>query len=301
MRDYGKVSGKFWTGETGKKLIAAGHEALVVALYLMTSPHANMIGLYYLPLIYLAHDTGLGIEGASKGLASAIEAGFCAYDQKSECVFVHAMAKYQIAEALKPDDKRCKGVENEIAKLPKGALVQAFHDRYAVVFNLATLPESPSKPLRSQEQEQEQEAEKQPSSSAAPNDAEPSVKRQERGQRLAAVTDDAIEAFNASKLVKPHGGALATVSAKVGRESRQRQVQRCIAVARQICAEDYQADGVVGEFWADYWAVAHADDFHSGRQRGGKGHENWSPDFEFLTRPATMLKLYDRATAETPS
>lgn len=138
-------------------------------------------------------------------------------------------------------------------------------------------------------------------SSAAPNDAQPTdlnQKRQEREQRLAAVTTEAIESFNASKLVKPNGGALATVSLKVGRENRQRQVQRCISVARQICAEDYQSAHITGEFWNDYWSVAHADDFHSGRQRGGKGHENWVPDFEFLTRPATMLKLYDRAASE---
>ena len=68
MRDYGKISPSFWTGKTGKAIKAGGQEAVVVAMYLMSSPHSNMIGLYYLPMMYLAHETGLGFEGASKGL-----------------------------------------------------------------------------------------------------------------------------------------------------------------------------------------------------------------------------------------
>ncbi|MCJ2205071.1 hypothetical protein K9T61_05110 [Escherichia coli] len=44
MRDYAKVSPRFWLGETGRELRKAGAEAQVVAFYLMTSPHANMLG-----------------------------------------------------------------------------------------------------------------------------------------------------------------------------------------------------------------------------------------------------------------
>lgn len=170
MRDYGKVSPQFWTGATGKALKAAGPDAVVVALYLMTSPHANMIGLYYMPILYIAHETGLGMEGATKGLASAIEAGFCSYDDASEYVFVHTMARFQIGDQLDVKDKRCKGIGNELAKCPKGALQSHFRAIYSEAFNLQdTSPsEAPPKPLRSQEQEQEQEQEKKKNSCAAP-------------------------------------------------------------------------------------------------------------------------------------
>lgn len=107
MRDYGKVSPHFWIGKTGKELRQAGSESQLVALYLLTSPHANMIGLYYMPLAFLSHETGLSIEGASKGLNSAIKAGFCKYDEQSEMVWVIEMATHQIGDALKPGDKRC--------------------------------------------------------------------------------------------------------------------------------------------------------------------------------------------------
>lgn len=95
MRDYATVAPQFWLGKTGRELRKKGAEAQVVSFYLMTSPHANMLGLYYLPILYIAHETGLGLEGASKGLKSTIEAGFCSYDEDTEMVWVHEMAAYR--------------------------------------------------------------------------------------------------------------------------------------------------------------------------------------------------------------
>lgn len=167
MREYSKVGPKFWIGPTGKKLRSAGAEAQVVALYLMSSPHANMLGLYYLPQMFIAHETGLGLEGASKGLQRSIEAGFCEYDLASEMVWVIEMAKYQIGDTLTGKDLRIKGVQNEYDSLPNNPYLSRFYDLYAKSFCMTTRrgnraedgasTEAPSKPLRSQEQEQEQE------------------------------------------------------------------------------------------------------------------------------------------------
>jgi hypothetical protein len=165
MRDYGAVSPKFWTGGTGKAL-RGDAQAQLVALYLMTSPHANMIGVYYCPVDYIAKETGLSIEGASEALRRLSKEDFCTYDAEAEWVFVHNFAANQIGESLKPDDKRVKGIANEIAKVPNGLCLAAFKARYASAFHIPASPseapsEAPSKgqqkPLRSQEQEQEQE------------------------------------------------------------------------------------------------------------------------------------------------
>jgi hypothetical protein len=69
MRDFGKVNPQFWIGSTGKRL-RGNPEAQLVALYLMTCPHANMIGVFHCPILYISHETGLPLEGASKGLRS---------------------------------------------------------------------------------------------------------------------------------------------------------------------------------------------------------------------------------------
>ena len=167
MRDYGKVSPQFWIGETGKKLRKAGAEAQVVSLYLMTCPHSNMIGMFYMPLMYIAHETGLGLEGASKGLARASEAGFCMYDEGSEVVWVLEMARFQIGDSMSAGDKRCKGVQNEYDSVPAIPYLALFYGRYSSVFHMtenraeptkqASPLEAPSEALGSQEQEQEQE------------------------------------------------------------------------------------------------------------------------------------------------
>lgn len=154
MRDYGKVSPQFWIGKTGKAL-RGNAEAQILALYLMTSPHANMIGVYHCPIAYMAHETGLTIEGSSKALQSLIEIDFCTFDADDEYVFVHQFALHQVGESLSTTDKRCKGVENELAKVPKNQCWQAFRARYAVPYNLQ-VTEAPSKPLASQKQKQKQ-------------------------------------------------------------------------------------------------------------------------------------------------
>lgn len=169
MRHYGKVSPQFWIGRTGKSLRTAGAEAQLVSLYLLTNPHANMIGLYYMPLMFIAHETGLGIEGASKGLASAIEAGFCHYDEQSEMVWVPEMAAHQIGSNLTPKDKRCPGVQNEYNAQPDNPFLSMFYDKYQSHFHMTVRrgeadknesePEGASEGLASQEQEQEQEKE----------------------------------------------------------------------------------------------------------------------------------------------
>ncbi len=136
------------------------------------------------------------------------------------------------------------------------------------------------------------------SSSAAPSDAPAVAAAAERiDQRVAQITAEAIAAWNGCALVRTNGGLLATVNPAVGREKRRQQVRRCLSIARDIC----QSQGlrhIPPQFWADYFAAAAADDFHAGRLGGGRGHENWLPDFEFMTQPKTMLKLFERAEGE---
>lgn len=298
MREYGTVAPQFWTGETGKALKSAGPEAVIVALYLMTSPHANMVGIYFLPKIYLGYETGLGIEGASKGLARAIEAGFCDYDEASEHVFVYSMARYQVGRALAATDKRCKGVENELSKLPGSRFVTEFRRRYASAYHLSETLETGSpkegacKPLASQEQEQEQEQEQHPLVQQAA-ESPTSIRK---AAKVAEATAAAIETFNASPLTKRNGGLLANVSS-VGIDKRRAHIGRCLKTAEEIAEAALGRPVADAEFWRAYWETVEADPFHSGKQGGGRGHENWLPDFEYLTRPAVMAKLYERVAA----
>jgi hypothetical protein len=117
----------------------------------------------------------------------------------------------------------------------------------------------------------------------------------DRAERLAQVTEDAIETFNAAPFVKSQGGNVPNVS-QVGREKRKQQVNRCSQTARDI-VRILGLPGVTRDFWEAYWQTVDADPFCSGRQAGTGAHANWVPDFEYLTRPATMAKLFDKAAS----
>lgn len=162
MRDYAKVSPTFWTGNTGQALRRRGFEGAYVGAYLMTSPHANMLGLFYQPVLYLAEETGLPLEGAWKGLRDCVAEGFCHYDEATKMVWVVEMAAWQIAKQLKDSDNRCAGIQKDYDGLQNNPFLAAFFDRYQGAFHLKNKRgyEGPSKPLRSQEQEQEQEQER---------------------------------------------------------------------------------------------------------------------------------------------
>ena len=202
MREFGKVLSRFWTGETAKQLRKMGSDELVVALHLMTSPHANMIGLYSLPVPYLMQDTGLSFEGASKALRRVCGTGFATYDQESEHIFVVEFARVQVNPVLLVADNRHKSVVGQLRNLAKNPLSLNFWRRYQVDFHLPALAElgiafsespspseAPSKPLRSQEQDQGQgqEQDHKDHVGLAPHEVEGSASAAPRQGTLAVV------------------------------------------------------------------------------------------------------------------
>jgi len=236
MRDYGKVSPQFWVGETGKKIKAVGPECQVVALYLMSSPHANMLGLYYLPLVFLSHETGLPLEGASKALQSLIEVGFCSYDEGAEVIWVHEMAYYQIGEALKPNDNRVKGIISSLKNVPKNNHVSSWWARYADTFSLPE-SEAPSKPLRSQKQEQKEkqkeEQEQNDHGASEPDTPPPEKPRNDYPEEFEAIWQAYPKREGANPKNKAYSGYKARIAEGVKPETMAAGVARYAAFVRQ--------------------------------------------------------------------
>lgn len=305
MSRYRKVDPRIWNDENFRNL---SDGAKLAFFMLLTHPSMTALGAMRATLPGLAAEIGWDAEAFRAAFLEVSDRGMAQLDPKACLVALPNFLKYNPPES----PNVVKAWAGSIDLLPECMLkslvlqrAQGFAEGMSDAFQKAfheAFPKGMPNQEQEQEQEQKQKNDQKPSSPAAPEDViTDDPKRQKRDQSLAAVADLAIGTFNASKLVKPNGGMLATVNGKVGRENRQRQFQRCIAVARQICAEEYQSDQITGEFLNDYWAAVHADDFLSGRVRGGRGHENWLPDFEFLTRVATMLRVYDRAAAELPA
>ncbi|HEY2566703.1 MAG TPA: DnaB-like helicase N-terminal domain-containing protein [Candidatus Aquirickettsiella sp.] len=66
MREFAKISSEFWTSPLGRKIKSCELEAKVLTFYLMTCRHANMMGVYYLPLSLASHETGISLGGVAR-------------------------------------------------------------------------------------------------------------------------------------------------------------------------------------------------------------------------------------------
>ncbi len=143
MREYARLSPTFWTGGTGKELRGLDPEVKVLALYLLSAPGSNMLGLYYLPLPVIAHECGQSIEVTERGLATLAGLGFAEYDPESEFVWVIEMARWQVlgrSVALKPSDKRVAGVSRELQQLSRNPFTARFCDKYRDALRLEAPP-----------------------------------------------------------------------------------------------------------------------------------------------------------------
>ncbi|NTI41591.1 hypothetical protein [Rhizobium rhizogenes] len=166
MRKFASVPPRIW--QVDLKAVRGDLEAIAVHYHLTTSGHATMLGLYYVPVAYIAHEMGITQEGASKGLLTLIKADICAYDFERDLVWVCEMASDQVAPQLSPKDKRVKGIAEQLAMLPICPTTLGFYQRYRLPFHLheercledfemaiTDFGEAPSKPLRSKEKEKD--------------------------------------------------------------------------------------------------------------------------------------------------
>jgi len=151
MRAYSSVPPTFWT-TIGRRL-RKKPKPLLLALYVQTCPSANMAGLYYLPLPTIAHETGLAPEEVRTAFAVLADEGFAEYDEDEEVVWIPDMARAQVGDTLKADDKRIKALVRLVEEVSPNRFVQEFAEKYRVPFNLPEtgpwdFDDPPSEPLR---------------------------------------------------------------------------------------------------------------------------------------------------------
>jgi len=288
MRDYGTISPKFWTGKTGKA-IRGNLEAQLIAVYLMTGPHAESLGIFSCPIVYMSHDTGLPIEGASKGLRSLIEAGFCQYDEETEEVFVVNMAAHQIAETLSAADKRCSWVKKELKKVASSQLVSAFNAIYSVAYNLGesgseegqnTSPiEAPSKPLRSLELELELDKSAKALSSSAKLPTCPV-------ERVVEVYHEVLPELPAVRLKT---------------ESRTRAIRKFwqwVLTSKKADSTRRAESSEQALAWlADYFGRVRDNDFLMGKTPKTGDHAGWKCDLDYLLTERGMKQVIEKTGA----
>lgn len=140
MRDFSMVSPTFWTTGPGR-LLRGEPVSQIVALYLMTCPAANMVGIFYLPLPTIAHETAMTSQQVRDALASCARIGHAMYDEEAELVWMPEHASRQIGSALHEKDKaKKKGVENALRPYANHRFYVEFLKTYGEAYGLQLPP-----------------------------------------------------------------------------------------------------------------------------------------------------------------
>ena len=160
MRRYRTFFPGYWTSAD---IVDLPSDTKLLGAYLLTSPHANMIGCFRLPNAYVVDDLRMGSETVSKGFRNLCVKGFITHDSALSWVLINKFLKWN------PIENPNQGIAASkiVAEVPQNSSVYAplldmlrlnprnFPDGF--INGLGTV----RKPFRNQEQEQEQEQEPQ--------------------------------------------------------------------------------------------------------------------------------------------
>jgi len=116
---YTRVESKFWQDE---KMRAVTDDARYLMLYLLTSPHRNILGFYFLPFPYACFDLGWDEKRFKKALEELLNTGGIAYDAISHVVLVKNYLKHNPLE----NPNQVKSAIVKLDELPETHLFQSF-------------------------------------------------------------------------------------------------------------------------------------------------------------------------------
>lgn len=131
------VDEKFWSGETGRELKMLGKDAQLLALFLITNPMANPLGLYNFTIEHVVRYLPMSVDEARLAMDALIGVDFVSYNDDTGMVFVHNMVSYQNGFNLKVTDTRLVSIHNKLRELPANEpLVQKFKAMYSDYLHL---------------------------------------------------------------------------------------------------------------------------------------------------------------------
>lgn len=282
MRDYGKVKTTFWTDERTRGLSDRGK---LLALYLLSGPHANAIGCFRLPSGYISEDLKWPSETVSQTLSELSQKGFAYRCERTEWVFVCHFLRHNepenpnVAKAMAKliDDipKKAKFYRDFVAALePYG---KRFREGYVEgLLNGISNPEP--------EPEPEPEQEPEPPSGSRGAGAPPAA------PQLALQADDDLTDLPAHLVRGELGQAIALWNAMAEGAGLPR-VDKLTSKRRRALTKRLRDCGGI-----DGWRMAMdrvgASPFLRG-ERPGKGHENWKCGFDFILDEEHFTKLME--------
>lgn len=113
---YARIVTDFWGSKTCGEISEGGDSITqLVALYLLCNSHANLTGVYYLPIGYICEDIGtIDFNEAKGAIDKLVRVGYCCYDYNKKIVWVKKMLYYQVGEKTKLGDNQSKCIKKHI-------------------------------------------------------------------------------------------------------------------------------------------------------------------------------------------
>jgi len=116
---YTRVESRFWQDE---KMRAVSDDVRYLMLYLLTSPHRNILGFYFLPSPYACFDLGWDEKRFQKGLQELLQTGRVKYDARAHVVLVQNYLKHNPLE----NPNQVKSAIERLEEMPQTPLFQDF-------------------------------------------------------------------------------------------------------------------------------------------------------------------------------
>jgi hypothetical protein len=120
---YTRIESRFWNDE---KMRNVSPEARYLMLYLLTSPHRNILGFYFLPEPYACFDLGWTPEQFKKRLHELLEKGLVKYDENSHVILIMNFLKHNPLE----NHNQVKSAIQRLNEIPRTPLLR---DLYEVI------------------------------------------------------------------------------------------------------------------------------------------------------------------------
>ena len=112
---FTKIDELLWTDDKYKKLSDDGK---FLFIYLLSCPHRNILGFYFLPIPYGSFDLGWETERFTKGLGELLDKGFINYNFDTNIIFIRNFLRYNPLE----NPNQVKGAIKALRALPANAV-----------------------------------------------------------------------------------------------------------------------------------------------------------------------------------
>jgi hypothetical protein len=112
---YTKIDSLLWTDDKYKGLSDDGKMLFV---YVLTCPHRNSLGLYFLPPPYAAYDLGWTAQRYDKALTELLDKGLIKYNKATSIILIKNFLKYNPLE----NTNQVKAALNALRTIPANGL-----------------------------------------------------------------------------------------------------------------------------------------------------------------------------------